>query len=288
LSQQQLLPSTAGRDFMRRASGNRSFVIGSSIVLVYLVIALLGSWLAPYDPYKQNLERTLEGVSWSHPLGRDELGRDILSRIMTGARLTLGITAVATLLGLTIGVSLGAISGFFGGRTDAIIMTGINVMLGFPELLIALAIISVLGSGTFNLMLAIGLGAIPSFARLVRASVLVIRTESFVDAARAMGFSARRVILRHILPNMAAPLLVHTTYTMAAAILIASGLSFLGLGVQPPASEWGVMLSRGRDYFRVAPHLVTTPGLAITFAVLGINLIGDGLRDLLDPKLIRS
>jgi peptide/nickel transport system permease protein len=288
LSQQQLLPSTAGRDFMRRASGNRSFVIGSSIVLVYLVIALLGSWLAPYDPYKQNLERTLEGVSWSHPLGRDELGRDILSRIMTGARLTLGITAVATLLGLTIGVSLGAISGFFGGRTDAIIMTGINVMLGFPELLIALAIISVLGSGTFNLMLAIGLGAIPSFARLVRASVLVIRTESFVDAARAMGFSARRVILRHILPNMVAPLLVHTTYTMAAAILIASGLSFLGLGVQPPASEWGVMLSRGRDYFRVAPHLVTTPGLAITFAVLGINLIGDGLRDLLDPKLIRS
>ena len=273
---------------MRRASGNRSFVIGSSIVLVYLVIALLGSWLAPYDPYKQNLERTLEGVSWSHPLGRDELGRDILSRIMTGARLTLGITAVATLLGLTIGVSLGAISGFFGGRTDAIIMTGINVILGFPELLIALAIISVLGSGTFNLMLAIGLGAIPSFARLVRASVLVIRTESFVDAARAMGFSARRVILRHILPNMAAPLLVHTTYTMAAAILIASGLSFLGLGVQPPASEWGVMLSRGRDYFRVAPHLVTTPGLAITFAVLGINLIGDGLRDLLDPKLIRS
>ena len=188
MSQQQLLPSTAGRDFMRRASGNRSFVIGSSIVLVYLVIALLGSWLAPYDPYKQNLERTLEGVSWSHPLGRDELGRDILSRIMTGARLTLGITAVATLLGLTIGVSLGAISGFFGGRTDAIIMTGINVMLGFPELLIALAIISVLGSGTFNLMLAIGLGAIPSFARLVRASVLVIRTESFVDAARAMGF----------------------------------------------------------------------------------------------------
>ena len=195
------------------------------------------------------------------------------------------MSAAAALFGLGVGVTLGALSGFFGGRTDATIMAGINVMLGFPELLIALAIISVLGKGASNLVLAIGLAAIPSFARLVRASVLTIRNESFVDSARAMGYSTRRVILRHILPNAIAPLLVHTTYTMAAAILIASGLSFLGLGVQRPASEWGVMLSRGRDYFRVAPHIVTTPGLAIAFAVLGINLIGDGLRDLLDPKL---
>ena len=204
---------------------------------------------------------------------------------MTGARLTLGMSAAAALLGLGVGITLGALSGFFGGLTDATIMAGINVMLGFPELLIALAIISVLGKGASNLVLAIGLAAIPSFARLVRASVLTIRNESFVDSARAMGYSTRRVILRHILPNAIAPLLVHTTYTMAAAILIASGLSFLGLGVQRPASEWGVMLSRGRDYFRVAPHIVTTPGLAIAFAVLGINLIGDGLRDLLDLKL---
>ena len=263
-------------------------MVGCLIVLIYLFIAGLGPSLAPYDPYKQNLELKLEGSSWSNPLGRDELGRDLLSRILAGGRLTLGISAAAALLGLTVGVSLGAISGFFGGRIDAAIMAGINVMLGFPDLLIALAIISVLGTGASNLVLAIGLAAIPSFARLVRASVLSIRDEYFVDAATAMGFSARRIVLRHILPNVLAPLLVHTTYMVAAAILIASGLSFLGLGVQPPASEWGVMLSRGRDYFRVAPHVVTTPGLAIAIAVLGINLFGDGLRDIFAPKLNRS
>ena len=157
-------------------------------------------------------------------------------------------------------------------------------MVAFPDLLIAIAIISVLGSGAFNLVLAIGLAAIPSFARLVRASVLSIRNEQFVDAAVAAGFSTLRIILRHIIPNALAPLLVHVTYTVAAAILIASGLSFLGLGVQPPASEWGVMLSRGRDYFRVAPHIVMIPGIVIAIAVLGLNLFGDGLRDLLDPR----
>ena len=160
----------------------------------------------------------------------------------------------------------------------------INVMLGFPELLIALAIISIMGSGSLNLIIAIGIGAIPSFARIVRASVLSNRKEVYVDAAQALGFSSSRIIIFHVIPNVFAPIIVLTTYSIASAILISSGLSFLGLGVQPPSSEWGVMLSRGREFFRVAPHLVATPGLFISLAVLGINLIGDGLRDSTDPS----
>lgn len=272
------------RRFLRRARRNPNFVIGLGIVTIYVLTAILGPHLAPHDPYKQNLARKLEGPSLEHMLGNDELGRDILSRIMDGGRFTLGMSVAAASLGLAAGLVLGATSGYFGGRIDAVVMAGVNVMVAFPELLIAIGIISVLGSGAFNLVLAIGLAAIPSFARLVRASVLSIRNEQFVEAAVAAGFSTRRIIVRHILPNALAPLLVHVTYTVAAAILIASGLSFLGLGVQPPASEWGVMLSRGRDYFRVAPHIVTIPGIVIAVGVLGLNLLGDGLRDLLDPR----
>ena len=269
---------------MRRARRNPHFMIGLGIIVIYVFTAVFGPHLAPHDPYKQDLARKLEGPSLQNVLGNDELGRDILSRIMDGGRYTLGMSVAAASLGLAAGLVLGATSGYFGGRIDAVVMTGINVMVAFPELLIAIAIISVLGSGAFNLVLAIGLAAIPSFARLVRASVLSIRNEQFVEAAVAAGFSTLRIIARHIIPNVLAPLLVHVTYTVAAAILIASGLSFLGLGVQPPASEWGVMLSRGRDYFRVAPHIVMIPGIVIAVGVLGLNLLGDGLRDLLDPR----
>ena len=277
-------PFVAGRGFLRRARRNPNFMIGLGIIVIYVFAAVFGPPLAPHDPYKQNLARKLEGPSLEHVLGSDELGRDILSRIMDGGRFTLGMSVAAASLGLAAGLVLGATSGYFGGRIDAVVMTGINVMVAFPELLIAIAIISVLGSGAFNLVLAIGLAAIPSFARLVRASVLSVRNEQFVEAAVAAGFSTLRIIVRHIIPNVLAPLLVHVTYTVAAAILIASGLRFLGLGVQPPASEWGVMLSRGRDYFRVAPHIVMIPGIVIAVGVLGLNLLGDGLRDLLDPR----
>ena len=276
--------SVASRGFLRRAGRNPHFVIGLGIIVIYVFTAVFGPHLAPHDPYKQNLARKLERPSLEHVLGNDELGRDILSRIMDGGRFTLGMSVAAASLGLAAGLLLGATSGYFGGRIDAVVMTGVNVMVAFPELLIAIAIISVLGSGAFNLVLAIGLAAIPSFARLVRASVLSIRNEQFVEAAVAAGFSTLRIIVRHIIPNVLAPLLVHVTYSVAAAILIASGLSFLGLGVQPPASEWGVMLSRGRDYFRVAPHIVMIPGIVIAIGVLGLNLLGDGLRDLLDPR----
>ena len=276
--------SVSKHGFLREVRRNPHFMIGLGIIVIYVFAAVFGPHLAPHDPYKQDLARKLEGPSLEHAFGNDELGRDILSRIMDGGRYTLGMSVAAASLGLAAGLVLGATSGYFGGRIDAALMTGINVMVAFPDLLIAIAIISVLGSGAFNLVLAIGLAAIPSFARLVRASVLSIRNEQFVDAAVAAGFSTLRIILRHIIPNALAPLLVHVTYTVAAAILIASGLSFLGLGVQPPASEWGVMLSRGRDYFRVAPHIVMIPGIVIAIAVLGLNLFGDGLRDLLDPR----
>ena len=278
------LPSVSKHGFLRKARRNPHFMIGLGIIVIYVFAAVFGPHLAPHDPYKQDLASKLEGPSLEHAFGNDELGRDILSRIMDGGRYNLGMSVAAASLGLAAGLVLGATSGYFGGRIDAALMTGINVMVAFPDLLIAIAIISVLGSGAFNLVLAIGLAAIPSFARLVRASVLSIRNEQFVDAAVAAGFSTLRIILRHIIPNALAPLLVHVTYTVSAAILIASGLSFLGLGVQPPASEWGVMLSRGRDYFRVAPHIVMIPGIVIAIAVLGLNLFGDGLRDLLDPR----
>lgn len=280
--------SISGPNFLRRARRNWSFVIGSCIVLLFAAIALFGPWLAPYDPYQQRLAFSLETPSLAHPLGRDELGRDILSRILAGGRYTLGMAFAAAFLGLSVGVILGALSGYRGGKLDAAIMAGNNILLTLPELLIAIAIITVFGAGLQNLVLAIGLAAIPTFSRLVRGQVLSIRKEYYVDAAVVMGFSTERIIIRHILPNIAAPLLVHTTYTMAAAILIASGLSFLGLGAQPPISEWGVMLSRGRDFLRIAPHVVVTPGIFIAVAILGLNLLGDGLRDLLDPRMNRD
>jgi peptide/nickel transport system permease protein len=281
------MPTYRTRTF-RRFMRNQSFLIGICILAVYLGMAGFGPEVAPHDPLAQDIGKALEGASLTHPMGRDELGRDLFSRLLYGARYTLGIALASVCIGLFSGLILGSISGYYGGWVGTLIMRTMDVMLAFPGLLIAIAVVSVLGRGLFNLIFAIGLASIPVFTRLVHSSFISLRQEEYVSAAHAIGVPNLRIMFRHVLPNALAPILVQTTYEMAGAILSASGLSFLGLGVQPPTPEWGVMLSRGRDYLRIAPHVVTTPGVFIAVAILGINLIGDGLRDIFDPKLINS
>ena len=275
------------RTFLRFVS-NQSFLIGICILTFYLGLAGFGPELAPHDPLSQDIGKALEAASLMHPMGRDELGRDLFSRLLHGARYTLGISLASVCIGLFSGLILGSISGYYAGWAGALIMRTMDIMLAFPGLLIAISVVSVLGRGLFNLIFAIGLASIPVFTRLVHSSFISVRKEEYVIAAHAIGVPNLRIIFRHVLPNALAPILVQTTYEMAGAILSASGLSFLGLGVQPPTPEWGVMLSRGRDYLRIAPHVVTSPGVFIAVAIVGINLIGDGLRDILDPKLVNS
>lgn len=261
-------------------------MIGLGITAIYVLMALFGSAIAPHNLYQQDLDNKLAGFTWAHPLGRDELGRDMLSRLLYGSKYSLGMALAVVLIGLTVGTALGSISGFFGGRLDTVIMRIVDAQMAFPGLLVAIAIVSILGPGFKNLIIAMSVGSFTGFTRLIRVSFLTLREDEFVTAARAIGVSDFRIILRHILPNCMAPILVQATYRVAGTMLGASGLSFLGLGAQPPTPEWGVMLSRGRGYMRLAPHVVTIPGLAIAIAILGLNLLGDGLRDILDPRLI--
>ncbi len=269
----------------RGARGRLGLYIGLVLLVFYAVLAIVGPVVVRGDPYKQQLRFVGDPPSWSAPLGYDELGRDILTRIAHGARYTLGIGVAAVAIGGSLGVLLGALAGYAGTWTDIIIMRLVDVMLAFPSILLALAIVAALGTGLVNLIIATGLYVIPQYARLTRATFLSLREAEFVHAATVTGADARMIIFRHMLPNTLAPLIVQTSYATAAVVLAASGLSFLGLGVQPPSPEWGAMLSRGRDLLRVSPHVVAVPGLAIAFLILALNLAGDGLRDVTDPRL---
>jgi ABC-type dipeptide/oligopeptide/nickel transport system permease subunit len=233
---------------------------------------------------RPDFTRALQGPTRDSPLGRDELGRDIISRILYGTRISLWIGGIAVGIGVLVGVPLGAIPGYY-PRADLFVQRVIDVMLAFPGLLLAIVLISILGVGLVNVMVAIGVASIPTYARLVRGSVLSIKEMDYIAAAKALGFSDLRIIFCHVLPNCLAPIIVQSTLQIATAILFAAGLGFLGLGAKPPMPEWGVMLSTGRDYLRIAPHVATFPGLVIMLAVLGFNLLGDGLRDALDPRL---
>jgi peptide/nickel transport system permease protein len=213
------------------------------------------------------------------------LGRDLLSRILYGARVSLQIQIVAVVLALIVGVLLGSLSGYLGGYVDSLIMRCMDILLAFPGIFLALGIIAALGPGLVNLMFAAGISSIPQFARIVRASILSLKEREFVEAALALGSGSSRIMFRHLLPNCLAPIIVQSTLRMATVLLTASGLSFLGLGVQPPTPEWGAMLSNSRSYLIVAPHVATIPGVAIMVVVVGFNLFGDGLRDTLDPRL---
>jgi peptide/nickel transport system permease protein len=272
-------------DLWRRLRRNRAAVGGAGIVIVFVLLAVLAPFLVPYNPIQGNLNDRLQSFSETHWLGTDELGRDLLSRILYGARVSLQIQIVAVVLALIVGVLLGSLSGYLGGYVDTVIMRCMDILLAFPGIFLALGIIAALGPGLVNLMFAAGISSIPQFARIVRASILQLKEREFVEAALALGSGSNRVMFRHLLPNCLAPIIVQSTLRMATVLLTASGLSFLGLGVQPPTPEWGAMLSNARSYLIVAPRVATIPGLAIMVVVVGFNLFGDGLRDTLDPRL---
>jgi peptide/nickel transport system permease protein len=268
----------------RQLKRSRLAIPGGLVVLIFILLALFAPLLSPYDPYKTNLTKTLLTPCAEHLFGTDELGRDIFSRIIYGARLSLVEGLISVFLAMFIGVPLGILSGYIGGKTDTVIMRFIDVLLAFPGVLLAIAIISVLGPSLVNAMISVGIYTIPVFARLARGSTLSVKEEPYIEACRAAGMSNLRILYRHIFPNIQAHLFVLGTLRVAIAILTAASLSFLGLGAQPPSPEWGAMLSNGRNYILIAPHLVIFPGLAIILLVLGLNLFQDGMRLALDPK----
>jgi peptide/nickel transport system permease protein len=273
------------REVWRRLKRNRAAIVGGVIVLLFAGIAILAPLISPYPPNEGDLTQRLKAPSREHLLGTDPLGRDLLSRVIYGARISLQIQVVAVSIAMVIGTLLGMVGGYYGGRFDHLIMRLMDILLAFPGIFLAISIIAVLGPGLANLMLAAGIYSIPQFARIVRGSVLSLKEKEFIEAARAVGEDDFSILFRYLLPNSIAPIIIQTTLRMATVLLTASGLSFLGLGVQPPTAEWGAMLSNARAYLITAPHVATVPGLAIMLVVMGFNLFGDGLRDSLDPRL---
>jgi len=270
---------------MRRLRRNRGAMVGLYCVILMVAAAILADRLAPYDPIKMAPGFGLLAPSREHVLGTDLLGRDVLSRVIHGARISLRVGLVSVGIAAILGTTLGLLAGYFGRWADLLIMRFIDLLLAFPNVLLALAIIAILGPSIFNLMIAVGISATPGYARLVRGSVLAAKANTYVEAANAVGVPDGLIIWRHILPNVLAPVIVLSTLGMAGAILTGAALSFLGLGVQPPTAEWGVMLADGRNYLRIAWWITTFPGMAIMVTVLAINMLGDGLRDVLDPRL---
>ncbi|WP_128100118.1 nickel transporter permease [Paenibacillus sp. DCT19] len=270
---------------IKKVGSNKRSMIGLWIVTLFILIAILAPWISPYDPLEQNMDKLLQSPSLSHPFGTDEYGRDILSRIFYGARISLMVGIVGVIISVFFGVALGTIAGYFGGKIESLIMRITDIFMAFPGFLLALAIVSVLGPGMMNLMIAIGIFSIPSFTWISRSAVLSIKNKEYIEASRSMGSKHSRIIFKHIIPNSIAPIIVLSTLRIATAILSASGLSFLGMGAQPPSPEWGTMLSTGREFLRTAPHISIVPGVAIMLVVLGFNMLGDGLRDALDPKM---
>ncbi len=285
-------PTVAGRrSAVRRLLGHRAAVVGGLIVLVVVLVALLADVVAPKDPYAMNMAQRLRPPAWDeravpgYLLGTDNFGRDLLTRIIYGARVSLLVGVVSVGLALVIGVTLGALAGYFGGWVDLAVSRLIDIFLAFPFVLLALSLVAALGPSRNNVILALGLIYWTTYARVVRASVLAIREEEYVQAARTLGAPPLRIIVGHILPNAVAPVIVIATLGLGSAITAEAALSFLGLGVQPPEASWGSTLTFGLQFLRQAPWLSTFPGLAIMLTVLGFNLLGDGLRDVLDPRL---
>lgn len=272
-------------DAFQRLMRDRLAIVGLVIMGLFLLTALLAPVLAPYDPIVQTLVDRRQPPSSQYLLGTDDLGRDILSRIIFGTRKSLQVGVMSVSLAIIVGALIGAISGYLGGWFDILVMRLMDIMLAFPALLLAIAIVTILGPGLLNMLYAIAIVSIPAYARIVRASVLGVKSQDFVLASRSIGSSGKRLLLRHILPNCLTPLIVQGTLGIGTAILDAAGLSFLGLGAQPPTPEWGAMLGQGRFAVFSAPHIVLFPGFAIMLTVLGFNLLGDGLRDALDPRL---
>ncbi|GED60671.1 nickel transporter permease [Brevibacillus formosus] len=273
------------RTFYRKLRKNKLAMVGGCIVIFYIAIALLAPFIAPYDPYEIDLVNKLKPPSAEHWMGTDDKGRDVLSRLLYGTQLSMSVGFVAVFIGAFFGIILGLLSGYYGGWVDTVISRIIDVLLAFPGILLSLAIVSALGPSLFNVMIAVGIFSIPVFARIVRGSTLTVKKLEYIDAIRSLGANDFIIIFRHIFPNILSPIIVQATMRLATAILSAAGLSFLGLGAQPPLPEWGAMLSNGRDFLFTAPHLAMFPGFAIATLVLGFNIFGDGLRDALDPRM---
>ncbi|NLY56758.1 MAG: ABC transporter permease [Firmicutes bacterium] len=271
--------------FCRRFAKSKSAVCGLILVVSVLITAIFAPQLAPSDPYAINLLKRLAPPSGEELLGRDDFGRDILSRIIYGSRVSLLVGIASTLVALTIGVPLGLVAGYYGGRLDNLIMRFLDIMMAFPSILLALTLVAAFGASMVSIILAIGVVSVPKYARITRSSTLSVKSMEYIEAAKMLGASTFRVLFVHILPNCLAPIIVYATMGMASAILTEAGLSFLGMGAQPPTPSWGGMLANGREFLRTAPHIATFPGLAIMLTVLGFNLLGDGLRDVLDPRL---
>jgi peptide/nickel transport system permease protein len=274
--------------FWRRLLRNRGATAGGLVLVLLVLVALAAPVVAPYDPSQQDVEASYQAPSLRHLLGTDNLGRDIMSRIIFGARISLRIGLISIGIAASLGVLVGLVTGYYGGLVDAVGMRLVDIMLAFPGILLALVIVSILGSSLTNLMIAVGIGAIPGFARLTRGSVLSIRALPYVEGARVIGCRDERIIRKYIFPNTLASLIVYATLGVASAILTGAALSFLGLGVQRPSPEWGVMLADGRDYLRQYWWMATFPGVAILITTLAVNMLGDGLRDIFDPRLYRD
>jgi len=275
-------------DALKRLRKNRLAIVGMALIGAFLFMAAFANFITPYDPIEQDWKSVQKPPSRTHLLGTDELGRDLLSRIIHGARISMIIGVISVSIGLFFGTTIGLVAGYFGSWPDSVLMRLMDIMLAIPYVLLAIAIVAILGPGLWNTMIAIGIVTIPQFARIVRSSVLETKVTDYVEAARALGASHLRIMLRHILVNALSPLIVQSTLTIASAILNAAALGFLGLGAQPPTPEWGVMLSDGRLLLLVSPWIVTFPGIAIMLSVLGFNVFGDGLRDALDPRMRKS
>jgi peptide/nickel transport system permease protein len=260
-------------------------VAGAVVLVVVVAAAVFAAQIAPYSPTKQDFRIQRQPPSLEHLMGTDEFGRDVFSRVIWGAQASLEAGATAASIALVIGLGLGMLAAFYGGRADSLIMRGMDVVLAFPYILLAIAVVAILGPGLLNAMIAIAIVYIPHYARVVRGSVLSVRARDYVEAARALGAADGRVMWRHVLPNTLAPVIVQTSLIIGAAIIDTAGLSFLGLGTQPPTPDWGNMLSSGRNYVIDSPWIATFPGLAILVTVLAFNLLGDALRDAFDPRL---
>ncbi len=272
-------------DVLRRLFARRQAQLGGAIVLILVLAAMFAPVISPYDPYELRVGPLKEPPTRAHPFGTDDLGRDLFSRMVYGSRITLQIGTISVVLAVVLGVLVGIVAGFYGGWVDGVLMRFTDIMLSFPGLILALAIVSVLGPGLNNAMIAVGLLSFPGFARVVRGSVLSVRETEYVTAGRVIGATAPHLMRRTVLPNVAAPIIVLASLEFPAAVLTAAALSFLGLGAQPPSPELGALLVDARTYIRTAPHLINVPGAAIFLTVLAFNLLGNTLRDVLDPRL---
>ncbi len=276
--------ATSRASVMRRLLRDPSAVIGASIIILLVLVCAIGPLLYGQDPIKQNLSEALQGPSPEHWLGTDGYGRDVFSRLMYGGRYSISLGVVAVLLGIVIGMPIGAISGFYGGKVDSLVQRVTEVIISFPGILLALALVAALGVGLINVVVAVTISSIPVFIRLARASALTIRELPFVEASKALGSSRMRAVFVHVMPNSIAPIVVQGSLQVGLTILTAAGLGFLGLGVPPPDPEWGTMLGEARNFIFRTPLLSVYPGLAIFIVVVAFNLLGDGLRSVLNPR----